>query len=127
MKKRHLVVAFFVSGENEMKLYGIANCDTVRKARKLLEAKGVEFEFVNTKKTPLSKEQLVSWVKDDGFDVVINLKSRTWKQLDEQVKGQIESGDYSMIEKNPSLLKRPVLESEGNRYYGFEMIQSFIV
>lgn len=110
-----------------MKLYGIANCDTVRKARKLLEAKGVEFEFVNTKKTPLSKEQLASWVKDDGFDVVINLKSRTWKKLDEQVKGQIESGDYSMVEKNPSLLKRPVLESEGNRYYGFETIQSFNV
>jgi len=104
----------------ELTLYGIPNCDTVKKARTWLEANGIDYTFHDFKKAGLSEDLVKWWLKDVDWEVLVNRKSTTWRGLDEARKASIvdaKSAATLMLEM-PSIIKRPVLSHKGT-HVGF--------
>ena len=104
-----------------IKLYGIPNCDTMKKARRWLEANGVEYDFHDYKKRGVPEKNLKAWVKQAGWETVVNKRGTTWRKLDDELKHTIdnESAIKIMLD-NPSIIKRPVLESNQLLLIGFK-------
>lgn len=102
-------------------LYGIPNCDTIKKARKWLEAQGVEYTFHDFRKDGLESAQLESWVDELGWETLLNKRGTTWRQLPEERKQNIdrESAIAAMLE-SPAMIKRPVLDLGDRRLVGFK-------
>ncbi len=114
-------------------LYGIANCDTVKKTKKLLKANGTEFEFYDFKKQEPTEAMLKRWIKEFGAELVINKRGTTWRKLDESEQAKAEQGQKQQVElllANTSMIKRPIIEAKGkkNPLIGFnkEAIEDFI-
>lgn len=109
--------------DKKLKVYGIPNCDTVKKALVWLRAHGQEFEFFDYKKIPPQQKQLKEWIQQAGWEALVNRKGSTWRQLDESLKEKVKSPASAialMIEK-PSVIKRPLLESAGKvLFIGFD-------
>jgi len=102
-------------------IYGIKNCDTMKKAIKWLNDNGVEFEFHDFKKAGLEEKQLKSWVKQVGWELLVNRRGTTWRKLPEAERDGIdESKAIQLILNNLSLIKRPVLETNNGLYVGFK-------
>lgn len=102
-------------------MYGIPNCDTVKKARSNLEQRGVDYVFHDVKKQPVAKERLMKWVNTLGVDKVVNRKSTTWRKLDEQMKQAMDGENaVQVLAQHPTLMKRPLLEVDDNCYVGFD-------
>jgi arsenate reductase (glutaredoxin) len=92
-------------------LYGIPNCDSVKKARTLLDSRGVAYAFHDYKKQGVPEAALRAWVRAKGRDIVLNRKGTTWRMLDEAVKASVvddESAIAVMI-ANPLTIKRPIV------------------
>ena len=85
-------------------IYGIANCDTVKKARAWLAANGLAYEFVDFKKQPPSVGLIESWLTQIPLDALLNKRGTTWRKLTPQ---------------QPSIIKRPVLDKDGGFHVGF--------
>ena len=102
-------------------LYGIKNCDTIKKARKWLEANAIEFTFHDVRKDGLSETQLQQWVDELGWEILLNKRGTTWRQLSDDVKNNIDkkSAIRVMLE-NPAIIKRPVLDLGSKRIVGFK-------
>ncbi|MDO5639424.1 MAG: arsenate reductase [Neisseria sp.] len=105
-----------------IKIYGIPNCDTVKKARRWLAEQGVDYEFVDFKKTPPGGALIESWLQDIPLDVLLNKRGTTWRKLDDEQKSAAESrsGAVALMAEQPSLIKRPVLDANGRFYAGFQ-------
>ncbi len=102
-------------------IYGIPNCDTMKKARKWLEANGVEYVFHDYKKKGVPQEKLAAWVKEAGWDQILNKRGTTWRKLDASVKENIDdTRAISIMLQHPSIIKRPVLESGSTLLIGFK-------
>ncbi len=99
-----------------MILYGIPNCDSVKKALKFLREAGVDFEFVDFRQNPITPEKLCQWIDELGLETLVNKRSTTYRQLSDEQKGNITQ---ALILKNPTLIKRPVLETGGQIMVGF--------
>lgn len=93
-------------------LFGIPNCDTVKRARTWLEQQSIPFEFHNFKKDGLSAAQVDIWLKKINFKTLINRKGTSWRALSDAKKNEAETpaGAMNLILANPSLIKRPVLQ-----------------
>ena len=103
-----------------IKIYGIANCDTMKKARKWLETNGVDYEFHDYKKSGAPEKELNLWVKKLGWDALLNRRGTTWRKLDETTKNNIdEASAIKVMLENPSIIKRPVLEIDDQLLVGF--------
>lgn len=105
-----------------MKLYGIPNCNTVKKARAWLTQHGQTVEFHDFKKHGVTKALLESWLRQTDWEKLINRQGTTWRQLPEHIKASITSETAAialMLEKS-SVIKRPVLEKDGKLYLGFD-------
>ena len=97
-----------------MIVYGIKNCDTVKKSLDWLKANQVDYEFHDYKTEGISKAKLKSWVKQVGMDTIFNKKSSTWRDLSDAEKANITTDEAAialMAEKN-SIIKRPVIEKD---------------
>jgi arsenate reductase (glutaredoxin) len=95
-----------------MKIYGIPNCDTIKKTLDWFKANDIDYEFHDYKKEGITATKLKSWLKQVGMDVIINKKSTTWKALsaeEQQAMGN-EKTAIDIILKNESIIKRPVIE-----------------
>lgn len=90
-------------------LYGIANCDQVRLAKKFLTAQSVNYEFIDFKKQ-LDKTLLRQLVDLVGWDKLINKRARTYGQLSDKDKDKIIQQDLTVVLNNSSLIKRPILQ-----------------
>ena len=102
-------------------LYGIKNCDTVKKARKWLEAAGIEYRFHDFRADGLEREQLDAWNRTVGWETLLNRRGTTWRQLPEAVKAGIdEARALDLMMEQPTLIKRPVLEHGGEIRVGFK-------
>lgn len=101
-------------------VFGIKNCDSVKKARKWLESKDIEYVFHDFRADGLSKDQLQAWLDRIGPEPLINTRSTTWKQLSDPDK-ELASGKMAsaVVLTNSTLIKRPVLESKGKIIIGF--------
>lgn len=102
-------------------LYGIKNCDTVKKARKWLDANGSDYTFHDFRIDGLSAEQVQSWVESLGWETLVNKRSTTWKQLDESTKAALNNDSViEVILESPTLIKRPLLDIDGAISVGFK-------
>ncbi|MBF1291651.1 MAG: ArsC family reductase [Neisseria sicca] len=104
-----------------IQLYGIPNCDTVKKARKWLEEHGVDFQFVDFKKSPPQVDTISKWLEQIPLEVLLNKRGTTWRKLDEQAQAAAATTDGAvrLMAEQPSIIKRPVLEKEGRFFVGF--------
>ena len=101
-------------------LYGIKNCDTVKKARKWLEQHHIEHQFHDFRADGLEATKLSGWLKELGSETLINKRSTTWKQLSDAEKEKILAGDALDIAlAQPTLIKRPVLETPTGVIVGY--------
>lgn len=106
-------------------LYGIPNCDTVKKARTWLADNGHDFTFHDFKKQGLSRELVEGWLKDLDWETLVNRKGMTWRNLPDERKAQIVDNDsaIALMLENPSVIKRPVLVGQGPASVGFSAAQ----
>ncbi len=93
-------------------MYGIPNCDTVKKARKFLETKKVDFEFVDFKKTPPTKAWIESVKKSIG-ELPVNKKGITYKKFKDEYEQLSEEKKIHFLIEHSSMIKRPILEKSG--------------
>jgi len=101
-------------------LYGIPNCDTVRKARKWLDSHHVAHDFVDLKLATPSRERLSEWLNVVGNERLINRRSTTFKQLSDAERSALDqSGAVDILLAYPTLIKRPVLEWQDTVSVGF--------
>ncbi|HHJ36152.1 MAG TPA: ArsC family reductase [Gammaproteobacteria bacterium] len=104
-----------------MKIYGIPNCDTIKKARKWLDSNSLEYEFHDYKKAGVPEKHLRQWVNENGWDTVLNKRGTTWRKLDDDLKDNIdEKSAIQVMLDNPSAIKRPVLEKGKILLIGFK-------
>jgi len=102
-------------------VYGIKNCDTIKKARKWLESNGVDYQFHDFRKDGLEQEQLKAWVAELGWEVLLNKRGTTWRQLPEETKANIDQDSaIAVMLENPAIIKRPVLDTGALRKVGFK-------
>lgn len=103
-----------------MKIYGIRNCDTVKKARKWLDERNLPYEFHDFKKDGLDDALLSRWEEALGWETLVNRRGTTWRRLPEEVRDNItpQSAHEIMLD-NPSIIKRPVVEQDGRTSVGF--------
>jgi arsenate reductase (glutaredoxin) len=93
-------------------LYGIPNCDTVKKARTWLDANSIAYTFHDFKKAGLDAAQVNAWLKDVPWDVLVNRKGTTWRALSDERKAAIidNASATALMLESPSVIKRPVLQ-----------------
>ncbi len=106
-------------------LYGIPNCDTVKKARTWLAEHGHDFEFHDFKKQGLSRELAARWLEQLDWEVLVNRKGMTWRNLPDERKAAItdKAAVLELMLENPSVIKRPVLAGAGPLNVGFSADQ----
>jgi arsenate reductase len=101
-------------------LYGIPNCDTMKKARLWLSSHGVAHEFHDYKKSGIARGKLESWVKAAGWEVLLNRAGTTFRQLPDSAKANLtEAKAITLMLEQPSMIKRPVLERGKTLLVGF--------
>ncbi|WP_420998280.1 arsenate reductase [Cupriavidus sp. 30B13] len=102
-------------------LYGIPNCDTVKKARTWLDANGVAYEFHDFKKQGVDETLLRGWLRQVPLATLLNRKGTTYRALSDADKARAESeaGAIALMQQSPSLIKRPVLDRGGKVSVGF--------
>lgn len=104
-----------------IKLYGIPNCDTVKKARKWLKDNNFDYEFHDYKKLGVPEKELKLWMKKLGWEILLNKRGTTWRKLDEHVKSSVdEASAIQIMLDNPSIIKRPVLVKGPEILVGFK-------
>jgi arsenate reductase len=97
-------------------IYGIKNCDTMKKARAALDKKGVAYDFHDYKTKGVDKAKLEGWAKKVGWEVLLNKAGTTFKKLpDKDKEGLTEAKAIRLMLAQPSMIKRPVLELSGGK------------
>jgi len=105
---------------SEVTVYGIANCDTIKKAKSWLDKEGVTYSFHDYRKQGLEAKQLESWADSLGWENLLNRRGTTWRKLPEDVKQNIDqSSAIEIMLKNPSIIKRPLLIKGNDKFLGF--------
>lgn len=104
----------------KIRLYGIPNCDTMKKARTWLESHGVEHEFHDYKKSGIERAKLESWTRTVGWEVLLNRTGTTFRKLPDPAKANLtEAKAVKLMLEQPSMIKRPVLERGKTLLVGF--------
>ncbi|MFW1761588.1 arsenate reductase [Acinetobacter calcoaceticus] len=106
-----------------LKIYGIKNCNSMKKAFDALQAKGLNYDFHDYKKQGIDADTLKIWLKEIGQDTVLNKKGTTWRKLSEEEQTRALSSEDYLIEAliaQPSLIKRPVLQTSQGFIVGFD-------
>ena len=104
-------------------LYGIPNCDTVKKSRAWMTEHGLQYEFHDFKKQGVPAEQLAEWTQALGWQKLLNRQGTTWRNLDEATKASAvdASSAAAVMQEHASTIKRPVVEwTDGRITVGFK-------
>ena len=111
-------------------VYGIKNCDTMKKAFAWLAANGVAYEFVDYKKAGLVSTHLADWNRRAGWKTLLNTRGLTWRRLTEAERADVdEAKSLALMAANPTLIKRPLIDDGDALHVGFDaehFRQSFI-
>src|SRR5437764_12911629 len=101
-------------------IYGIKNCDTMKKARLWLESHGIAYSFHDYKAEGIERERLVRWAKQLGWEALLNRGGTTFRKLEDADKaGLRETTAIALMQAQPSMIKRPVLDLGGKLLVGF--------
>lgn len=104
-----------------IEVYGIPNCDTVKKARRWLDARGVSYAFHDYKKEGADPARLREWIAAKGVDTVLNRRGTTFRKLSDAEKAGIDADKaVTLLQQHPSMIKRPVVEHPGGLIVGFK-------
>ena len=102
-------------------IYGIKNCDTMKKARAWLDAHGVAYAFHDYKAAGIEQAKLEGWAREVGWEMLLNRAGRTFRTLPEsEQKGVTEKKAITLMLEQPSMIKRPVLDVGGRLMVGFK-------
>lgn len=103
-------------------MYGIPNCDTIKKAKKWLTDNSIEFEFHDYKKKSITKSKLKDWCKQSDWELLLNRRGTTWRKLDDATKESInKTSAIEIMAENTSIIKRPVIETGDDILVGFSV------
>ena len=101
-------------------LYGISNCDTIRKARSWLTSHAIEFEFHDYRKQGLDHILLDTMISALGWEAMLNRRGTTWRSLPDSVREQVdETSAKAVMLENPAIIKRPILAAGQHFHLGF--------
>jgi arsenate reductase (glutaredoxin) len=106
----------------DITLYGIPNCDTVKRARAWLAERNLAYRFHDYKKDGVPEDKLRDWLAEFGREVLINRKGTTWRKLSaaDQAASESDAGAMALMLREPSCIKRPVLELKNKNLVGFD-------
>lgn len=104
-----------------MKLYGIPNCSTVKKARAWLEARDIAYEFHDFKKLGVPTSLMKTLMKLHGWEALVNRSGPTWRKLPDEVKAGVKNATTALavMQEHTSVIKRPILDQDGQYQVGF--------
>jgi arsenate reductase len=103
------------------KMYGIQNCDTIKRAKAWLDEQGIAYEFHNFSKQGIEQDQLRAWVEELGWQALLNKAGTTFQSLPDAEKHNVDAEKaIAMMQAKPSMIKRPVLDVGQRRLVGFK-------
>jgi len=101
-------------------LYGIRNCDKIKKARRWLEENGIEYRFHDVRSDGITRSDLQDWMKNLDWEDLLNRRGTSWRKLPESVRNSInKTSAINVMLDNPAIIKRPVLAYRNRLYLGF--------
>jgi Spx/MgsR family transcriptional regulator len=107
---------------SKITLYGIPNCDSVRKVRKWLEQKKIDYQFHDFRKDGLSHADLLRWIEVVDWETLLNRRGTSWRQLSEAQRADLNQARVlDLMLEHPTLIKRPVLEQGKNVWVGVDL------
>jgi Spx/MgsR family transcriptional regulator len=107
-----------------IELYGIPNCDTVKKARQWLDSQEIEYVFHDYKKEGADPAKLKRWAAEKGWEVILNRAGTTFRKLPDGQKADLDPAKaIALMVEQPSMIKRPVVEYDGGLLVGFKQAE----
>ena len=104
-----------------VRIYGIKNCDTIKKALKWLDEQGIEYQFHDYKKAGIDRQTLEGWEADLGWEILLNRRGTMWRKVPNELKVDIDRDSaVELMLETPSIIKRPVLDTGSARHVGFK-------
>ncbi len=101
-------------------LYGIKNCDTVKKARNWLDLHGIDYQFHDFREDGLDSTKVNGWLQELGWETLVNKRSTSWKGLSPEQRETMDANlALTAIMEQPTLIKRPLLDTGKERHTGF--------
>ena len=101
-------------------VYGISNCDTIKKAKGWLDKKGIQYSFHDYRKQGLEAELLSQWIDALGWETLLNKRGTTWRKLPDEVKNYVDRASaIKLMLDNPAIIKRPLLIKGNEMMLGF--------
>ena len=106
-------------------IYGIKNCDTIKKARRFLDDNNIDYHFHDYRVDGVDKKVIAAWVKKHGWETVLNKRGTTWRQLDDATKEKTGADNVAdLLVTHPAMIKRPILVNGKSSTVGFS-VQSY--
>jgi Spx/MgsR family transcriptional regulator len=107
-----------------VRIYGIKNCDTMKKAFAWLDSQRIAYDFHDYKKTGVPPGKLKEWAAKAGWEKLVNSRGPTWRKIPDALKaGLNEQKALALLRENPSAIKRPIVESGANLLVGFDPLE----
>lgn len=104
-----------------IKIYGIKNCDTMKKAFAWFEENSIAYEFIDYKKAGVAVQHLPDWNKRAGWETLLNKRGLMWKKLTEEERTDVgEAKALTLLAQYPAMIKRPVIDTGTNLLVGFD-------
>ena len=101
-------------------MYGIANCDTIKKAKKWLDSHSIEYHFHDYKKRGIDESTVTNAIQQFGIDTVVNKRGTTYRKLSDEEKSTLDGSNViSLLSANTSMIKRPILTADEHILVGF--------
>lgn len=105
----------------DITLYGIPNCDTVKKTRAWFEKRQIPYSFHDYKKAGIDKDRLELWVLEKGWEPILNKRGTTFRQLPDVLKQDVDGDKAIMLmAAHPEMIKRPIVEIDGELIIGYD-------
>jgi len=106
---------------SKVAIYGIKNCDTMKKALAWLDGQGIAYDFHDFKKEGLEARLLDGWLAKVGWETLLNRRGMMWRKLDDATKDNIDANSARRVMlETPTIIKRPVLVKDGQVHVGFK-------
>ena len=102
-------------------VFGIKNCDTIKKARNWLTDQGIEYQFHDFRANGIDRDRIETWIQQAGWETVLNRRGTTWRKLDAAIQDTVNRNNVAaLLAEHPAMIKRPVLDIDGDISIGFK-------